>query len=72
MPDFTMLSGALTTIVLLVIFVVIEWIGREGQYAIAHLGLQWKRPIRYAMYYAILIAILWFSGQEQEFIYFQF
>ena len=72
MPDFTMLSGALTTIVLLAIFVVIEWIGREGQYAIAHLGLQWKRPIRYAMYYAMLIAILWFSGQEQEFIYFQF
>ncbi|HAB89232.1 MAG TPA: membrane-bound O-acyltransferase family protein [Bacteroidetes bacterium] len=72
MPDFTALSGALTTIVLLAIFVGIEWIGREGKYAIAHLGLQWKRPIRYAMYYAMLIAILWFSGQEQEFIYFQF
>ena len=72
MPDFTALSGALTTIVLLAVFVVIEWIGREGQYAIAQLGQQWKRPLRYAMYYAILIAILWFSGQEQEFIYFQF
>ena len=54
------------------IFVLIEWIGREGQYAISHLGIKWKKPFRYAMYYTIIIAILWFGGKEQQLIYFQF
>ncbi|MDN3676896.1 MBOAT family O-acyltransferase [Flavobacterium paronense] len=57
---------------LIVIFMIIEWLGREEKYAIANLGLKWKRPIRYAMYYAMIIAIFWFSGKEQQFIYFQF
>ncbi|OCA75322.1 MBOAT family O-acyltransferase [Chryseobacterium arthrosphaerae] len=57
---------------LIIIFMVIEWLGREQQYAIAKLGLQWKSPVRYAMYYAIIIAIFWFAGKDQQFIYFQF
>src|SRR5690554_822764 len=61
-----------TIIILISIFVLIEWFGREGQYAISHIGIKWKRPIRYAMYYAIIIAIFWFGGKEQQFIYFQF
>ncbi|CAL2076342.1 MBOAT family O-acyltransferase [Tenacibaculum sp. 190524A05c] len=59
-------------ILLIFLFVCIEWLGREEQYAISNLGLKWKRPIRYVMYYAILIAIFWFSGKQQDFIYFQF
>lgn len=59
-------------ILLIMFFVFIEWLGREGQYAISNLGLKWKRPIRYAMYYAIIIAIFLFGGKEQQFIYFQF
>jgi len=61
-----------TIIILISIFVLIEWFGREGQYAISQMGIKWKRPIRYAMYYAIIIAIFWFGGKEQQFIYFQF
>tara|TARA_B110000090_G_scaffold90795_1_gene102959 strand:+ start:1989 stop:3437 length:1449 start_codon:yes stop_codon:yes gene_type:complete len=71
-PKFIGMRSALTTIVLVAIFVLVEWKGREGQYAIAHLGIKWKRPIRYVMYYAIIIAIFWFGGKEQQFIYFQF
>lgn len=59
-------------ILLIIFFVFIEWLGREGQYAISQLGIKWKRPLRYAMYYAIIIAIFWFGGKEQQFIYFQF
>lgn len=59
-------------IFLIMLFVLIEWLGREGQYAISKLGLNWNRPYRYAMYYAIIIAIFWFAGKEQQFIYFQF
>lgn len=71
-PKFAGMAKALTTIILVAIFVLVEWKGREGQYAISHLGIKWKRPIRYAMYYAIIIAIIWFGGKEQQFIYFQF
>lgn len=66
------ISSASSTIMLVVIFIIIEWIGREGEYAIANLGLTWKRPFRYLMYYAIIIAVFWCSGKEQQFIYFQF
>ncbi len=58
--------------IMIFLFMMIEWIGREQQYAIANLGLKWNRPFRYAMYYAIIITILWFGGKEQQFIYFQF
>ncbi|MDO6389263.1 MBOAT family O-acyltransferase [Pontibacter sp. BT731] len=71
-PRFAGMSGALTTVLLTSSFVLIEWLGREQQYAIAHLGVNWKRPVRYAMYYTIIIAIFWFGGKEQQFIYFQF
>jgi alginate O-acetyltransferase complex protein AlgI len=60
------------TLLLIAIFLTIEWLGREQQYAIARLGLTWKKPLRYAMYYAIIFAIFWFTGKEQQFIYFQF
>jgi len=71
-PRFPGISEALITIILTSLFVLIEWNGREGQYAIDNLGLHWKRPIRYAMYYMLIIAIFWFGGKEQQFIYFQF
>jgi D-alanyl-lipoteichoic acid acyltransferase DltB (MBOAT superfamily) len=57
---------------LISIFIAIEWLGRDGKYAIEHLGVKWSVPLRYAMYYAIIIAIFWFGGKEQQFIYFQF
>ena len=71
-PEFTFKRRALTTVILVIGFVTIEWIGREQQYAIALLGSKWQSALRYAMYYAIIIAILWFGGEEQQFIYFQF
>lgn len=50
----------------------IEWNGRDEDYAIANLGMKWKRPVRYALYYGIMFALVWFQGEQQEFIYFQF
>ena len=58
--------------VIILLFVLVEWMGRDGQHALFKLGLNWKRPLRYALYYSILIAIFWFAGKEQQFIYFQF
>ena len=59
-------------LVLLIIFMVIEWLGRQEQYAIEKIGLKWKSTFRYAFYYAIIIAIFWLAGKDQQFIYFQF
>lgn len=53
-------------------FFALEWHGRTNAYAIAALGLNWPRPVRWAMYYAIILCIFYCGGQEQQFIYFQF
>lgn len=56
----------------LIVFLLIEWQGREQQYAIARLGLKWPRLVRWAMYYAMVCVIFYYRGSEQQFIYFQF
>jgi alginate O-acetyltransferase complex protein AlgI len=60
------------TIILIILFFIIEWLGREQPYAIAQLGITWKRPYRIAFYYVIIGAVFLFGGKGQEFIYFQF
>ena len=71
-PDFAGMGNLLTTAVLVILFFIIEWKGREHQYAISHLGIKWRRAFRYALYYGLIIAIFYFAGSAQEFIYFQF
>jgi D-alanyl-lipoteichoic acid acyltransferase DltB (MBOAT superfamily) len=71
-PYFPGIGNAMPIVFLTSIFLIVEWLGREQYYAIAHIGVTWKRPLRHSMYYAIIIAIFWFGGKEQQFIYFQF
>ncbi|WP_439582744.1 MBOAT family O-acyltransferase [Dyadobacter bucti] len=59
-------------LVLICIFLLIEWLGREQQYALARFGLRWPRSFRWAFYYVIIISLFVFAGKEQQFIYFQF
>lgn len=63
---------AILMVLLIGMFIIIEWLGREHGYAIKDLGVKWYKPVRWAMYYAIVIAIYSFAGSQQEFIYFQF
>lgn len=56
---------------ILMIFLVVEWIGREHQYAIAN--LKYPAIVRWLFYYSIILTVFYFSGGPvQEFIYFQF
>jgi alginate O-acetyltransferase complex protein AlgI len=71
-PYFVNGSLAIPTVILIVVFMLIEWIGREEQFAIQRIGIKWSKPMRYLFYYSIVMAIFWFGGKEQEFIYFQF
>ena len=59
--------------VLLVGFIITEWLGREQQYAIAKVGFRWNRPFRWALYSLLIFVIgLFMSTSESPFIYFQF
>ncbi|MEP1085383.1 MBOAT family O-acyltransferase [Algoriphagus sp.] len=71
-PDFEGSGRAFRLFILVILFMLVEWRGREDQYAIETLGLQWKRPIRRALYFGIIILLFWFGQNEQQFIYFQF
>lgn len=71
-PYFNTSHGSFVFIMVLIIFILTEWYGRERQFAIQTLGLKWKRPYRYTIYYIIIFSIFYFGGKEQQFIYFQF
>lgn len=54
-------------------FMIIEWLGREQQYAIANIGIKWPRLFRWS-FYALLICCLgmYMETGGTPFIYFQF
>lgn len=57
---------------LIFLFIAVEWIGRDNNYAIERIGLHWNTFIRWSVYYFIIILIVLYTGQKQQFIYFQF
>jgi D-alanyl-lipoteichoic acid acyltransferase DltB (MBOAT superfamily) len=59
-------------IFLIFLFIIIEWIGREEEFALHKLGLTWNRSLRWFFYYAIAMLIFLLFDQEEQFIYFQF
>ncbi|HMK06530.1 MAG TPA: MBOAT family O-acyltransferase, partial [Flavobacterium sp.] len=61
-----------STVWLLLAFIILEWFGREEQYAIAKTGNRWPKILRWTFYYIIVIVIFEFRGLSQQFIYFQF
>jgi len=61
----------LTILGLVVFFMFIEWLGRSGEYAIQNVDFM-KKPIRWSFYFLLIILIFSFTGEQQEFIYFQF
>lgn len=63
---------AIKTALIVIVFIIIEWLGRRDQFAIEKITLKWQPILRYAFYYAIIFSIFWFSGDKQQFIYFQF
>jgi D-alanyl-lipoteichoic acid acyltransferase DltB (MBOAT superfamily) len=71
-PNNVLGTDGLLAILLIIIFLIVEWIGREEQFAIAKIGLKWYAPLRWTMYYIIIFMIFWLGGKEQQFIYFQF
>lgn len=65
-------SGMKMPMLLILLFVFIEWIGREGEYAIENLKNNFNPIIRWLFYIFIIILIGLYKGENQGFIYFQF
>lgn len=71
-PKFQKINSSIIAIVFVFLFMTIEWLGREQQYAIAHLGIKWPKYLRWVFYYCIILLVFVFAGSSQQFIYFQF
>ena len=61
-----------TFFILLIIFIIIEWLQRDQEHALQIAGIPIHRTLRYIGYYLIIASIVWYAGGKQEFIYFQF
>jgi len=53
-------------------FMLVEWVGRRDEHAIAKIGLRWPKPVRLVSYWAVGLSIFLLAHRSQDFIYFQF
>lgn len=65
-------GGAVKTLILIAFFMIVEWLGRDQQFAIARSFCNRPRPVRWIYYMCLIFAIIYFQGEQQGFIYFQF
>lgn len=73
LPEFKGRMAALTTFLLIMFFLLIEWNGRESKYAIERVNYQFTKPTRWIFYYMIVLITMYFGNfGENKFIYFQF
>ncbi len=59
-------------LVLIVLFIIIEWNGRKSDFALASLCKKWPRLLRWSFYFVLFFMVLVFAGKQEQFIYFQF
>ena len=72
-PFFRNGTDSYLTIFLVIVFMIIEWIGRNNIFAIQNMISISNNYIRYSLYIFIIITILFMgSFKENNFIYFQF
>lgn len=72
-PDFAGISKLGPLVILLLLFLVLEWKGREDEFAISKLGLKWPKIGRWVFYsFLIFLIAMFMQTEESPFIYFQF
>jgi len=64
--DFTVV------LLLMVVFIIIEWGGRDWKYPLEKLGFSWPSVVRRSFYLLLFTLTILLGGSEQDFIYFQF
>lgn len=71
-PNFEGMKSSFVILIMTLILFVIEWFGREYQYGLAFVSEFRYRKLRWVIYYLLIFIIIYYSGKEQQFIYFQF
>ena len=72
-PSFSGIRDALITLVLISIFLFIEWLGRNGEFAIENLINKLSSFYRVLFYgFLFFMILLFYKNNGAEFIYFQF
>ena len=69
---FLQWKNLLLLMLIIFLFLLTEWIGKEQDYAIEKLAAKWYKPLRWSFYLSLLIFVYYFAGERQQFIYFQF
>lgn len=73
LPKIQNVNNINYTVILVVFFILFEWIGRENKYAIENFGRKYKRRYKYIFYYLVVFLIIYFGNfNKNQFIYFQF
>ena len=62
----------MTVIVMIFLFVIIEWLGRRNYYALELKNVKINSFLKWNLYFLIIYLIISIGGEQQEFIYFQF
>jgi alginate O-acetyltransferase complex protein AlgI len=57
---------------LVLLQLIVEWFGRENNHPLETLSTKAPKAVRFIIYYSLIFFILYYSGNEQQFIYFQF
>jgi D-alanyl-lipoteichoic acid acyltransferase DltB (MBOAT superfamily) len=72
-PVFHLDSTIKPLLLLLVIFLVMEWLGREGKFALETMEIKYVKIIRWSVYLGVGLMIFYFGNFDKtEFIYFAF
>jgi len=72
-PSFNGMEKALMLIIMITLFMIIEWVGREHNFAIERIGINRPRFIRWSFYSFLIFLIgMYMQTTETPFIYFQF
>lgn len=73
LPKFESMGNAVAVSILIVFFISIEWVGREGHFALERISKKVPRTARWIFYSFILFLIgMYMPTTETPFIYFQF
>jgi len=64
-------ESAYIILLLVALFFIVEWFGREGNFAISEISI-FPTPVSWSVYFGLIVLMFIFQGKEQLFIYFQF
>lgn len=70
-PEFNGMDNALIILILIGIFLIIEWLGRDDKFALEKV-LNNVKSIRVLIYVVLISFLFIFASKPQDFIYFQF